>query len=214
MIEHPYDLIADDLSVISAFDSSGRPVTFWGDPQVGPVRSRIKHYYYSVQHMRCCYCNQQILVDHMRAWDLEHVSSQARYPDFMFEPLNLALACIDCNVAKRDEEVFSAPPPTGGYPLESSAFLICHPHYDELSNHIAIFGGVLFVPLDNSPKGKFTISACNLWRYATKLIGLDLNPEDPSLLDAIQRLQKGKTDAERRYAMLEVCLRVQGAFFH
>ena len=71
----------------------------WSDVRLNPIRGRIKQHSLDEQRHRCCYCQQRIRVGHGRAWDLEHVLNKKRYPDFIFEPENLAVACIDCNIA-------------------------------------------------------------------------------------------------------------------
>jgi hypothetical protein len=94
------------------------------------------------------------------AWDVEHVVPKSLRPDFMFEPLNLAAACKDCNTAKRVFQVL-ANPRRRTYPKESDRFVIVHPHFDTYDEHLR-FKDYVFSPL--TTKGLQTMVACNLVR--------------------------------------------------
>lgn len=132
----------------------------WDSPDLNPVRSRIKQYYLEEQDFRCCYCRKQILVQHGRAWDIEHVIPRSLGAAFLFEPENLAVSCIDCNIAKRDTAVFSRP--RQRFPREGDAYIIVHPHFDEWDEHF-LFAGVVYAPL--TAKGAETIKVCKLYRF-------------------------------------------------
>lgn len=132
----------------------------WDCPDLNPLRSRIKRFYLQGQDFCCCYCRKQNLVQHGRAWDIEHVIARALNAAFLFEPENLAVSCIDCNVAKRDTGVLARQ--RQAFPRDSAAYTIVHPHFDDWDQHF-MFGGVVYVPL--TAKGAETIKVCQLYRF-------------------------------------------------
>jgi len=132
----------------------------WGCDELAPLRHRIKQFYLAAQGLRCCYCRHMIPSTHGRVWDIEHVIAQALKPEFAFEPENLAIACTDCNSAKRDQDVLARPRKT--FPRNSDAYTIVHPHYDEWDDHF-LFGNIVYAP--KTAKAAKTIELCKLYRF-------------------------------------------------
>ncbi len=97
---------------------------------------------------------------------VEHIASKSKYPQYMFEPRNLCVACPECNAAKADREALATPlvvgVPSRRYPQNSDDFRIVHPHLDTYSTHIRRAG---FMYFDLTPKGAYTIYVCHLGRY-------------------------------------------------
>ena len=149
-----------DLIVQSYSSDPTRP-NYWSQPEVAAIRQTVKAHYIVQQLHRCCYCEQPILSDNARMWDVEHIVPRSRRPEFMFEPRNLAVSCPDCNSAKSESETMFNPR-LQRYPARSEAFKIVHPHFDEYSVHIARLG-IVFMPLTD--KGRWTLYHCNLLRY-------------------------------------------------
>jgi len=133
-----------------------------GDPQVGNFRSQVKKFFRDAQNGHCCYCSVEI-DKNARLYDLEHVINSSKREDLMFELENLASSCPQCNVAKLDTQITTKKTRRGSrLPLESSQYLLVHPHLDEWDAHFSFdkFGRI--IPSSTSEKGKFTFNLCNM----------------------------------------------------
>lgn len=165
----------EDQMLVSAFDElepDEQHGSYWSDPALDDLRSRVKTYYIAAQGYRCCYCNRHLGTDNHRMWDVEHVASRVDHPRFMFEPHNLAAACPDCNMRKSEKDPIINKEALVNknlkkYPMKSASFRICHPHFDVFEDHIYQRG---MVYLGKTDKGKNTIYACDLLRFAQKYI--------------------------------------------
>jgi uncharacterized protein (TIGR02646 family) len=138
----------------------------WSSTEVEKTRAAIKSHYISEQKNRCCYCDIRIESENHRLWDVEHIVPRSTHAQFMFVPLNLAVACPDCNGEKAEMQTLVNPARVT-YPASSTDFKVIHPHFDEFSDHIYRVGHV-YIP--KTRKGNFTIRACNLLRFAEKYI--------------------------------------------
>ncbi|MOA26398.1 hypothetical protein D3C78_1471900 [compost metagenome] len=107
--------------------------------------------------------------NHGLTWDVEHIIPKATHPQFLYEPENLAMACKECNSAKLNKEVLSAPRlRLKKYPSNSGDYKIVHPHYDTYSEHfeiIVIEGRITHRPKNNH-KAKETFLLCDLIRFS------------------------------------------------
>src|SRR4051794_34893969 len=99
MIKNAYVFLDHESAAIENLMVQGES-ELWSDESVDEIRSNIKKHYIKEQQYRCCYCNQWLLSDHGRVWDAEHVLARKDYRQFTFETKNLAVACVDCNIAK------------------------------------------------------------------------------------------------------------------
>lgn len=178
----------------------------WGSDELTPIRTKIKQFYLDGQGLRCCYCRRQHAATHGRAWDIEHVIAQTLKPEFMFEPENLAVACIECNSAKSNQSVLVRP--YQRFPRNSDAYSIVHPHYDEWDDHF-MFGNVIYAP--KSAKGSKTIEVCKLYRFYA-LIGQDaLFAHDRRYADLAERALFAKTAQEAHPSTLAISALVERA---
>lgn len=178
----------------------------WGCDELNGLRGRIKQFYLDGQELRCCYCRRRYPTRHGRAWDIEHVIAQARDPNFMFEPENLAVACIECNSAKSDQIVLVRPRTT--FPRRSEAYSIVHPHYDTWDDHF-MFGNVVYAP--KTAKGSRTIEVCKLFRFY-ELEGQDaLFSNDRRYADLAERMLFAKSAEEAEPSILAIGALVEKA---
>jgi hypothetical protein len=186
MILNPVQFDASDLTEIGAISAPGLVAGDWAGPRSAPIKGRAKDHYIREQNNRCCYCDEQWLTENKRVWDLEHVVPVSLHPAFMFEPINLAISCPDCNLAKTDKETL-LDPSVFVYPTRSDAFAIVHPHFDEMRDHIKK-RRLLFEP--TTDKGTWTVKHCNLGRFAVKYIDPsdDSNPSDARFESAVDDL--------------------------
>ncbi|MNT53053.1 hypothetical protein D3C72_1901190 [compost metagenome] len=100
----------------------------------------------------------------------------------MFVTTNLAAACHGCNGAKSDkdglvnkEALVSRRRKT--YPKRSEDFRILHPHYDNFEDHIL---AARMIYIGKTEKGKNTIYACDLLRFASQFLNLETKAIDES----------------------------------
>jgi hypothetical protein len=204
MISQPLELSEEDLLAIQAVSADGLVSDPWADDRVTIMKSRAKKHYVSEQGNRCCYCTQQWLTEHGRVWDLEHVVPKVLRPEFMFEPRNLAIACPDCNQAKWHKETLTGQPVTE-YPSSTDSFLVVHPHFDRWEDHIDKCG-VVYKPI--SDKGQWTVTECNLGRFALKYADPadETDPHDRRFESAITDLTADPVTAQAALARIQAYL--------
>lgn len=154
-----------ELATVADFNGRAQQeAQFWSSDEAVAVKARAKAYFIGLQRRRCCYCRSDFGTDRARVWDLEHVAPRSVYPHFMFIESNLAVSCIGCNEAKKDQDTLFRGRRLRRYPSDTARFKIVHPHYDKYSEHLVWGGGV--VPFPRSEKGKETIYCCDLMRFA------------------------------------------------
>lgn len=147
--------------IAAILETTNLSATNWGEERLNALRQHIKKHYIYQQDFRCCYCRQLMYAEHGRPWDVEHIIAMSLKPKFMFEPRNLAVACIECNQEKRAKPVTDGK--RVGFPSAAASYKIVHPHFDLWEDHIELVGDATYHSL--SPKGSFTIYECNLFRF-------------------------------------------------
>lgn len=118
------------------------------------VVTSIKHKLLKIQDNYCIYCG--LHEKHCGRLEREHIApkGKASYPEFMFEPQNLTLACHHCNVELKSEY------DTMSHKFKSYSkckFKIVHPYFDPLEKHIIFAvknGKALLKAAPYSRKGK------------------------------------------------------------
>ncbi|HEB4940941.1 TPA: hypothetical protein R0J09_001532 [Klebsiella quasipneumoniae] len=169
----------DVLLFISKYDGVNYGIWNSTEGSIVKVRGEIRKHYIPLQKNFCSYCRQEYTTTDGLVWTVEHILSKSKYPRFLFEPLNLAMACRDCNRSKDAKENIANDAVEFGdlYPQESSVFNIIHPHFDKYSLHIELRKQgrrYIYNPLDE--KGEKTFEVCNLirfTRYETYAIEID-----------------------------------------
>ncbi|KIP67338.1 HNH endonuclease [Vibrio harveyi] len=135
----------------------------WSDEDLTPIKDSIKNHYHKIQKSICPYCKQQLNSTHGRYWDIEHIIPRSHVPNFMFEPQNLCMSCVECNSEKSDKKVTSSTAKTR-YPTNTLQFSIIHPHLDNYEEHLLVVeAGLFYYPL--KPKGRKTVEVCGLNRF-------------------------------------------------
>lgn len=159
----------DDLAHIQKYD--GRSHAEW-DETTGPIvkiRASLRKHYLKEQSFRCAYCRQEKKESHGLTWDVEHIIPKSTHAKFLYEPLNLAMACKECNIAKGNADVLKIKLRTNqGIPNRSEAYTIVHPHHDRYSDHIEVTqvkGKITHRP-KNKHKAKETFIMCDLIRFS------------------------------------------------
>jgi hypothetical protein len=162
MIRNPVVFTPEQLGIIEKIKEK---VDFssdsWACEEVEILRPIIRKHYATEQNTVCPYCRMQLNTDRGRAWDVEHIIPRSLGENFMFEPLNLCVACVECNSAKSNKRVTKSKAQVR-YPRQG--YTIVHPHFDDYQKHIAtIRVGLFYFP--KSCKGEKTIYICELNRF-------------------------------------------------
>ncbi|AWI57951.1 HNH endonuclease [Sinorhizobium fredii] len=177
----------------------------WADPSIEGIRASIKQHYIVEQQYRCCYCQQELINEHGRAWDVEHVIARSQNPRLMFEPRNLAVACTECNGKKSKVAVTRKVPLR--LPTASASYLIVHPHFDRYDEHIEIEGNYTFHAL--TEKGSFTIHQCQLYRIRARIAGIKKPIRDRRFEQDVGNLRMAKTVNEARPVIAAILERIK-----
>ena len=158
-----------DLDYVIRYDGSSHSEWNRTEGPVVALRKSIRVHYLREQRYRCAYCRMEKKENHGLTWDVEHIIPKAVYPRFLYEPLNLAMVCKECNIAKLDQEVLYRPLRAGlPLPDRSEDYKIVHPHFDIYSEHFEIIfvGGRVSHRPRNNNKAKETFLMCDLIRFS------------------------------------------------
>jgi hypothetical protein len=175
-IAKPYVFSAEEAELVETFIvlPADEMYQFWDNTKTGAwgrLKKNVKDHYIRAQDYQCPYCLQRIEVDHNGAWDAEHIIPRKTHPQFTFESYNLCVSCKDCNSAKSDKKVSYARIKEK-FSCSSDDYLICHPHFDEYSEHIKVVSVAGFY-MPRTPKGKALIETCGLLRFLFKFSGYE-----------------------------------------
>ena len=146
------------------------------------LRARLK----DLQNLRCVYCQAPIEAEELGYRELEHILPKGKssrctltsgtsndpnkrratlgYPEFKFEPLNLAVSCSQCNNLKGMYDGLADRTqvrPLQAYP-QAKDLIWFHPQCERYNSHINIDDEFGFTGLTDS--GRAVVSACGLDR--------------------------------------------------
>ncbi|WP_443477956.1 HNH endonuclease [Novosphingobium aerophilum] len=177
----------------------------WGEEKLEALRSLIKKHYIAQQAYQCCYCRQRLYSNHGRPWDVEHIIAMSLKPKFMFEPQNLAVACVECNQEKRAKPVTDSK--RVSFPTTADHYAIVHPHFDVWEDHIELEGEATYHSL--SKKGSFTIYECDLFRFRQREAKIRKPIKDRRFERDVGELRFAKTEDEARVIVASIMERVK-----
>ncbi|TDQ18602.1 uncharacterized protein (TIGR02646 family) [Algoriphagus boseongensis] len=128
------------------------------DKLVTDIKTKLE----TIQGSYCIYCG--IHSDYRGHLQREHILSKSsrNYPNFMFEPRNLVLACRVCNMDLKRTKDFGS---KERIKYRKNTFSIIHPYIDDFNRHLKFFGSghqVLIQKMPYSRKGKKTIEVFEL----------------------------------------------------
>jgi 5-methylcytosine-specific restriction endonuclease McrA len=178
-------------------DEDRKSGEYWDDSDgkdLKKIKKNIKTFYIESQGYTCPYCRQKIEVDHNAVWDAEHIIPKDKFPQFLFSPLNLCVACKDCNLAKLNKNVLKNKN-RKTLPIKNDDYIFIHPNLDIYAKHMKIMrSSLFFIPLDS--KGKETIEICGLLRFLYKFtdygdISLEVKEKVSMLSDELQNAKSG-----------------------
>ncbi|WP_404365821.1 hypothetical protein AB5I39_09650 [Sphingomonas sp. MMS24-J45] len=198
------------VAIVQAFNArppAAKVASYWSADEVNPVRKVIKDHYIGEQQQRCCYCQHLLETNNNAVWDGEHVISREAKPQFMFEARNLAVACKDCNIAKREQNVLKNKDRIT-FPVKSSDYLIVHPHFDTYGDHLIWYGVVVAAASSDSAKGTATIGMCNLTRYSKQCGKLKGDIGDQRYRDRIGEFLMARTQEDAAEILAELQLQI------
>jgi 5-methylcytosine-specific restriction endonuclease McrA len=206
MITNPIVFTAEEVELIVAtISAEDFGSNSWSNDALEDLRSRIKRYYIGEQAYECCYCKQRLYADHGRLWDIEHVIARALKCGFMFEPRNLAIACVECNGAKGTTPVSN--PARVSFPDRSQLYKIVHPYFDEWDQHLELEGETTYRAL--SEKGKFTIYNCDLFRFWEREAKIRQPIRDKRFERDVGELRFAKSETEARPIIASILERIR-----
>lgn len=190
----------DVLSFILEYDGVNYKVWNSTDGYMLKVRKEIRDHYIPLQKNFCSYCRQEYATTHGLVWTIEHVLSKSQYKHFLFEPLNLAMACRDCNGSKDAKESIADNDVEfiGDYPDDSSVFNVIHPHFDKYSLHMGLYKqGKRYIYKPLSLKGEKTIEMCNLMRFSRyETYAIDIDDVIFSIVDKLLIFDDSEPDVK------------------
>lgn len=106
----------------------------WAKNTIGlkGIKGRISRYMLEAQKCRCAYC-ESILQE--GGAEIDHIAPKTSHPKFVYESLNLVMACGVCNskVKKGDKETMDEPFRDN---YTDNTFLIVHPYLDNADEEI------------------------------------------------------------------------------
>lgn len=154
-ISSPYVFSKSELALIK---KNYKVHKDWDKQVFDDIRENLRDFLRPKQNNKCCYCKTELGFD-IKAVDIEHIIPKAKFKQFGFVGLNLALACPGCNTKKGEKDVSNK---VVRYPKHSKNITIIHSHYDDYNKHIKIHGKCVYEAL--SKKGSHTITICELFR--------------------------------------------------
>lgn len=162
MVVEPYQPTQNEKNAIKELVDKGLVSDDWdsGKKYIKSFKDNLREDMYEKQNELCAFCRVHVPLACV-PMHREHIVYKDAHPQWMFMPENLCVACPVCNDFKGTTEVLTNPE-AKTYPHSSDGFKIIHPLYDKYSEHIELIGGVLYQ--GKTPKGKFTINTCHLYR--------------------------------------------------
>lgn len=160
VIQSPYTMTTADAKAIERASNGNPQQDDWEKSTLKSYKVRVREHYCKQQNQKCAYCRMDVS-SATSYFPIEHIVPRSLHPEWMYEPLNLCMACVNCNSVKNNQEVLSDKN-VKILPTDSSGYLIIHPHYDRYFDHIEIMDGLLYKGL--TPKGAKTIEICKLTR--------------------------------------------------
>jgi len=86
---------------------------------------------------RCVYCQDKIF--HNKNLNVDHVLPSSIYPQYTFSKENLVVACVTCNMLKKDDDYYGLLGAGKYYPDPKYPWSCFHPRHHKYSEHIDRF---------------------------------------------------------------------------
>ncbi|MDD0974994.1 HNH endonuclease [Pseudomonas fontis] len=103
----------------------------------GPaIKRAFRSFVGNLQGNRCCYCRRW-LQNIAHAKPVEHILCRKDYPQFSLHFYNLAVACFDCNLLKKDAKWGSVAVLSINYPVAANINDFYHPRFHRYPEHVS-----------------------------------------------------------------------------
>ena len=179
----------------------------WSNENLANLKSTIKQHYLTEQNTTCPYCRRNLQTRNGRSWDIEHIIPRSTGKNFMFEPLNLCMACVDCNGEKSAKKVTNSNAQVR-YPSQSHSYFFVHPHFDNYKDNILVIRpGFLYIA--KSDKGDKTITICGLNRfYSYAGFGKEVDSDERIFLlaESLRATDNVRVKQEIRTQLVEIAV--------
>jgi uncharacterized protein (TIGR02646 family) len=138
----------------------------WGDndPILIRLKTNIRRFLDNIQSGKCCYCGRLLVLS-----EVDHIAPKGRYPDFLFEPENLALSCKDCNSLERKGSTNTIKVHDPHY--RNCTFLLVHPYRDDPKAHYKLDDQVIKIFIQPiTDEGVFSVNLFGLNEEAHSIL--------------------------------------------
>jgi uncharacterized protein (TIGR02646 family) len=166
-------------------------------------REEVKEHYFTAQRRRCCYCSIE-LHDHKITYDAEHILDKSEYPEYMFEPGNLAASCRLCNQSKSNHKISTSGFRFTELSRNKDDYSIIHPHLDEWGNHLRFDLIGRIAPVEHSTKGPETIRLCGMVALNAARLADEFSLSDNKNAETALRAFHQVTELARKRELLEL----------
>ncbi len=166
-------------------------------------REEVKEHYFTAQRRRCCYCSIE-LHDHKITYDAEHILDKAEYPEYMFEPGNLAASCRLCNQSKYNHSVSASGQRFLTLSRDEGDYSIVHPHLDDWNDHLRFDLIGRIIAGEHSTKGPETIRLCGMAALNAARLADEFSLTDHKEAETALRTFHEVSDLFRKRELLEV----------
>lgn len=163
----------------------------WSYYHLGDIIGKIRDFYQKEQIKLCAFCKlpfrDEIQVEHL----IPKAGTNPR-KEFSYHPLNLVVACRNCNTKKSTNNDF-VEQIWKHYPMSGIYFKIIHPHFDNYFEHIKIVDKSRYVAITS--KGFNTIKRCGLYESKmSDLLVYYMKYEDDPLIQGVIRFRELQGD--------------------
>lgn len=170
----------------------------WSEDTHSGTKKLLRETLFPAQASRCAYCRRPIKdepghveLDHIlpkaasihlnnaKSNNPNHRRSTNGYPQFRFEPLNLVLTCKRCNNQKgsHDSLLERSNESPIEYPSNPKDYIWIHPYFHSYNQHIEIYHGCIYLPINDSDEAKSVIKECDL----ASLTAIEMNSAELAL---------------------------------
>jgi uncharacterized protein (TIGR02646 family) len=151
-------LHASDLTHSEIWDGSIAAIPTVKGIDRDALKAKIKEFVQKGQNGFCYYCGVSFILRNgergIRGAQRDHIAAKSDYKKFTFEPKNIILACAKCNSTDYKGNLPTVAKAARKY--HRFKFLIVHPYFDKLSNHLKLQPDGRLELVRNSKKGKAT----------------------------------------------------------
>lgn len=155
-LTHPYNLTVEETTIVAAIKAEkSKGTERWEDCRANILKHHISVHTLNEQNGLCAYCESLLQKGGI---SIDHIAPKGKYPDFVFETMNLVTSCNVCNGSGRKGQTDTISNPINPIYVKNT-FLYVHPRLDNPDDHIVFFDAdrTIFDLARCSKKGLYTI---------------------------------------------------------